>query len=62
VTGLAYLEDPDCYTGGSVATGRVSLAGQDKGEKSDAERYPDPPGWGLRRWSSTATLAKTFLS
>jgi len=28
VTGLAYLEDPECYAGCSVATGRVFLAGQ----------------------------------
>ena len=58
MTGLAYLEDPECYAGGSVATGRVSLAGQDEGERSDEERYPGPPGWGLRRWTSTPTLAK----
>ena len=31
VIGLAYPEDPECYAGGSVATGRVSLAGQDEG-------------------------------
>jgi hypothetical protein len=37
VTGLAYLEDPECYDGGSVATGRVSIAGQDEGEMSDEE-------------------------
>ena len=60
--GLAYLEDPECYAGVSVATGRVSLAGQDEGERSDEERYPGPPGWGLRRWTSTSTLAKMFLS
>jgi len=62
VIGLAYLEDPEYYAGGSVATGRVSFAGQDKGERPDEERYPGPPGWGLRRWTSTATLAKMFLS
>jgi len=49
VIGLACLEDPECYTGGSVATGWVSLAEQDEGERSDEERYPGPPGWGLRR-------------
>jgi len=58
VTGLAYLEDPECYAGGSVATGRVSLAGQDEGERSDEERYPDPPGRGLRRWTSTPNTRK----
>jgi len=62
VIGLAYLEDPECYAGGSVATGRVSLAGQDEGERSDEERYFGAPVWGLRRWTSTATLSKIFLS
>jgi len=32
VIGLAYLEDPECYARGSVAIGRVCLAGQDEGE------------------------------
>jgi len=62
VTGLVYLEDPECYAGSSVANGRVSLAGQDEGERSDEERYPGPAGWGLRHWTSTPTLAKMFLS
>jgi hypothetical protein len=56
VNGLAYLEDPECYAGDSVATGRVSLAGQDEGERSDEERYLVPPCWRLRRWTSTSTL------
>ena len=47
MTGLAYLEDPECYAGFSVATGRVSLARQDEGERSDEDRYPGPPGWGV---------------
>ena len=29
--------DPESYAGGSVATGRVSHAGQVKGEESDEE-------------------------
>ena len=49
VIGLAYLEDPECCAGGSIATVRVPLAGQDEGERSD----PGPPGWGLRCWTST---------
>jgi len=61
VTGLAYLEDPECYAGGSVATGRVSLAGQDEGERSDEERYHGPPVCGVRCWTSTSTLAKNVL-
>jgi len=62
VTGLVYFEDPECYADGSIATGRVSLAGQDEGERSDEERYPGPPGRGLRHWTSIPTLAKMFLS
>jgi hypothetical protein len=61
VIGFAYLEDPECYVGGSVAAGRVSLAGQDEGDRSDEERYPGPRGWGLRRRTSTPTLAKKVL-
>jgi hypothetical protein len=58
VIGLAYLEDRECYAGGSIATGRVSLAGQYEGERSDDKRYPGPPGWGWRRWTSTPILTK----
>ena len=43
--GLAYLEDPECYAGGSVATGRVSLAAQDEGE---VRRREIP--WFFRLW------------
>jgi hypothetical protein len=62
VIGLAHLEDPECYAGGSVATVRVSLAGKDESEISDEERYPGPPVWGLRRWTSTPTLGKMLFS
>jgi hypothetical protein len=31
VSGFEYARDPESYTSGSVATGRVSLAGQVKG-------------------------------
>jgi hypothetical protein len=62
VIGLAYLEDPECYAGGSVATGRASFAGQDEGESSEEERYPGSLCWGLRRWTSTPTLVKMFSS
>jgi hypothetical protein len=61
VNWVAHLEDPECYAGGSVPTGRVSLAGQDEGEGSDEERYPGPPGWGLRRWTGAPTLAKNVF-
>ena len=61
VMGLACLEYPQCYAGDSLATGRVSLAGQDEGERWDEERYPGPPCWGLRCWISIPTLAKNVL-
>jgi hypothetical protein len=48
VIGLADLEDPECYAGCSVATGRVFPFGQNEGERSEEETYPGPPGWGLR--------------
>jgi len=35
VRGLECLKDPKCYAGGSVATGRVTHAGQDEGERRD---------------------------
>ena len=61
MNGFVYLQDSDCYGGGIVATGKVSLAGQDEGERSDEERYPGPPGWGLRGWTSTSTLVKNVF-
>ena len=50
---LAWCNDPESYAGGSIATGRATLAGQVKGEHPDKERYTGPPGWGLGRWAST---------
>jgi len=55
---LAWCNDPGSYAGGSIATGRVTLAGQVKGEHPDKERYTGPPGWGLRRWASTPSPRK----
>ena len=55
---LAWCNDPESYAGGSVATGRATLAGQVKGEHSDKERYTGPPGCGLGRWASTPSPGK----
>jgi hypothetical protein len=35
VVGLAWSDDPESYAGGIVATGRVCLAGQVKGDDPD---------------------------
>ena len=37
MVGFEYLDDPESYAGGSTAPGRVSQAGQVKGERSDEE-------------------------
>jgi hypothetical protein len=45
IVGLEWSNDPESYAGGSVATGRVSLAGQVKGDDPDKKRYPGLRGW-----------------
>jgi hypothetical protein len=44
VVGFECSWDPESYAGGSVATGRATQAGQDKGKEPDEEGYPGPPG------------------
>jgi hypothetical protein len=41
---LMWSYDPASYAGGSVAAGRVSRAGQVKGDDPDKKGYPGPPG------------------
>ena len=55
---LPWCNDPESYAGGSVATGRATLAGQVKGEHPDKERYTGPPGSGLGRWASIPSPGK----
>ena len=45
--GLAWSKDPERSAGGSVATGRVCLAGQIESEDPDEKAYTSSPGWGL---------------
>ena len=42
-----WSNDRKSYTGGSVATGRVSQAKHVKGDDPDKKGCPGPPGWGL---------------
>jgi len=58
VRSLAWCNDPESYAGGSVATGRATLAVQVTGEHPDKERYTAPPGWGLGRWASNPSPGK----
>jgi hypothetical protein len=52
--GLAWSKDPTSYTGGSVAFGRVSHAGQVKVDGPEEKENPDPSGWelGVRQTTS----------
>ena len=49
---LAWCNDPESYADVCVVTGRVTLAGQVKGELPDQKRCTGPPGWELGRWAS----------
>jgi hypothetical protein len=42
--GACVLKDPESYADGSIAAGKVSQAGQVKGEEPDDKRYVGPPG------------------
>jgi hypothetical protein len=53
--------DPESYAVGSVATGRVSHAGEVKGDDPDKEGYPGPPGWGLGVGFTTQDRKKSLL-
>ena len=44
---LVWSNDPENYAGGSVASGRASLAREVKGDDPDKKGYPGSPGWGL---------------
>jgi hypothetical protein len=46
VAGLEWSYDPESYASGSVAAGRVSHAGQVKGDAPDKKGYRGPPDWG----------------
>jgi hypothetical protein len=55
---FAWSEDPERYTGVSVATARASHAGQVKGDDPDEREYPGPPGWRLGVWLTTSPRKK----
>jgi hypothetical protein len=49
VLGLAWSYDPESYAGGSVVAGRVSHAGQVKGDDPDKKGIPWPSRLGVGR-------------
>jgi hypothetical protein len=44
-----------------VATGRVTIAGQVKGDGPDKRGYPGPPGWGLGVRLKTSPCKKIIV-
>jgi hypothetical protein len=61
VVGLGWSYDPASYAGGSMATSRVSNAGQVKGDDPDKKGYPGLPGWGLGMGLTTPPHKKPQL-
>jgi hypothetical protein len=57
-----WSNDPESYTGGSVATGRASHAGQIEGGDLDKMGYPGPPGWGLGVGLTTPPCKKPIVT
>jgi len=49
--GILFLELPAC----------ILLAGQDEGERSDEERYPGPPGWGVEALDQHSNARKNVF-
>jgi hypothetical protein len=47
VVGLEWSKDLEVNPGSSVATGRVSNVGQDKGDDPEEKGYSGPSGWGM---------------
>jgi hypothetical protein len=47
VARLEWSEDLESYSGGNLATGRGSHAGQVKGDDTNKQEYPSPLGWEL---------------
>ena len=62
VVWFACVVDPESYAGGSLATGRVTHAGQVGGETPDEEEHPGPPGWGLGGGLTTPPRKKLTVS
>jgi len=52
------INDPESQVGGSIAAGRVTQAGQVKGDNTDKKGNPGPPGWGLGVGGNDPTLEK----
>jgi hypothetical protein len=61
VVGLVWSNNPEGYSGGTVATGRVSHSGNVKGDDPNKKGYPGPPGWEFGVMLTTSPTQKTSL-
>jgi hypothetical protein len=57
--GFKWSCDPQTYT--HVATGRLSKAGEVKGDHSEKSGYPGSPGWKFGVGVKTPTPQKQYL-
>jgi hypothetical protein len=62
VVELAWSNDPESYVRDSLATGRVSHAGQVKGDDPGKKGYHGPPGWGLGKGLTTSPRKTLHVS
>jgi hypothetical protein len=60
MVGIVLSGDPDCYAGGSLATGRVSRVRQVKGDDPDKKGYPGRRGRGLSDALTTPALENIY--
>ena len=61
MVGLAWLNYPESYASGSVATGTAYHAGQVKGDEPDEKGYPVLPGWVLGMKPTTSPRKRVYV-
>jgi hypothetical protein len=62
VAGLVWSNDPESQASGSIATGRITQAGQVKGDGPDKKGHPGQPGWGFGMGLTTPPREKNVCS
>lgn len=61
MVGLVWSNDPEGYSGGTVATGRASHDGQVTSDDPDKKEYPGPPDWEVRSEANYPTHVKDLV-
>jgi len=57
-----WSSNPESQTGGSIATGRGTHAGQVKGDDPEEKGHPGPPVWGLGVGLATPSRKKSYVT